>query len=590
MRFHGQGFLRADYVGLDEAAMGSVHNLSSMDEAAAAIACKDCEQRQQRSCAIVKAGSSLDDLNAALIQAANEGNHLILNLLVDAGATNLVGAMTCAGWSGHIHVVDALIKRTRPVAFGAAFVGALVGLQKDMIDYVVHVADRDGLDKCLLMGAARIWSCTTLDEVKFLLYAIQSLVEAGAKSFQRAMQVSCGDAVIEYWNGNIFMEKAKILQRLAVLGSSHLTPDFYGRILLMICVTFLCKLLKCQQKICQSSAGSTKRYCKSGEDLRCATVVQDMINVLSVVCKNGAADLISSRLLDIADGSLDDIRLLLNISNPSFETCSAEWPLKMLKFLLIDCGIKDLSVTVTSLPAFQAARLNVLLPVVKCFLELQCFEAAYVYLDMSVTFCQIDAIRYILSVLSGMPQPLDTTSLVQAVRAAASNTRGPPRGPLGVLCALHSNFLFNEDLTMAEAAVLVELPETDQAVKMALRSEWSQQAFEAGVQAGQRHFLNWMLVKKHTFSPLRVGELPLELQVAIVYLPLYKNCSNTPGNLLSQRQRGELVAAVQQLYQGNGKLTDSVLLNADKRKLLSLLAARLPAWCYISDFKRCGCS
>ncbi|KAG0568300.1 hypothetical protein KC19_6G010700 [Ceratodon purpureus] len=585
MMLQGQGIL-THHVGLGEAEMENFdHNLSSMEKVAAAVAPTDCEQRLQRSCAHAKTGSSLDDLNTALIQAANEGNHLILNLLIDAGATNLVGAMTCAGWSGHIHVVDALIKRTRPVAFGAAFVGALVGLQKDMIDYVVHVADKDGLDKCLLMGAARIWSCSTLEEVTFLLYAIQSLVDAGAKSFQRAMQVSCGDAVIEYWNGDIFMDKAKILQRLVVLGSSHLTPDFFGRILLMICVTFLCKLLKCQEKVCRGSAGSAKRYCKSGENLRCATVVQDMINVLSVVCKNGAADLISSRLLDIADGSLDDVRRLLNISDSSFETCSTEWPLKMLKFLLIDCGIKDLSVTVTTLPAFQAARLNVLLPVVKCFLELQCFEAAYVYLDMSITFCQMEAIRYLLSVI---PQPVDTTSLVQAVRAAASNTRGPPRGPQGVLCALHSNFLFNEGLTMAEAAVLAELPETDQSVRMSLRSEWSQQAFEAGVQAGQRHFLNWMLVKKRTSSPLRIGELPLELQVAIGYLPLYKDCSFTPGSLLSQRQRGELVAALRQLYQGSRKLTESVLLNADKRMLLCLLAARLPAWCCISELKHCG--
>lgn len=558
-----------------------------MDQAAAVVSSKGCRKRHQRSCAVLKAGSSLDDLNAALIHAANEGNHLILKLLIDAGATNLVGAMTCAGWSGHIHVVDALIQRTHPVAFGAAFVGALVGLQKDMIDYVVHVADRDGLDKCLLMGAARIWSCGTLEEVQFLLYAIQSLVEAGAKSFQRAMQVSCGDAVIEYWNGDIFVDKAKILQRLVVLGSSHLTPDFYGRILLMTCVTFLCKVLKCQTKVSQGSMRSTKPFCNTGEDLECATVVQDMINVLSVVCQNGAAELISSRLLAIADGSLDDIRRLLNISEPFMDTCSADWPLKMLKFLLVDCGIKDLSITVTTLAAFQAARMNVLLPVVKCFLEVECFEAAYVYLDMSITFCQLDAIGYLLTVLRGMPQPVDRAGLIQAVRGAASNTRGPPRGPEGVLCALHSNFLFNEDLTMAEAAILAELPETDEAVKMALRAEWSQEAFEAGIQAGQRHFLNWMLVKKRSLSPLRLGELPLELQVAIGYLPLYRECSNSPGNLLSQRQRGELVAAVQQIYQGNGKVMDSALLNADKGMLLSFLAARLPAWCCVSNFRKC---
>lgn len=499
----------------------------------------------------------------------------------------LVGAMTRAGLSGRIHIVDAFIKRSRPPAIDAIFVGALAGLQKDIIDYVIGVADRDGLDKCLLMSAARIWSCRTLEEVRFLADAIQSLADAGAESFQQALQVSCGDAVIEHWNGDIFVEKSKILQRLLVLGTNYMTPDFFGRILLMICVTFLYKLFKYKEKVRQGSLGLTKLHCKSGKNLCCATIVQDMFKVLSVVCKHGAADVISSRLLDIADRSLEDIGRLLHISNVSIEASSAEWPLKAIKFLLIDCGIKDLSVTVTALAAFQAARLNVLLSVVQCFLKLQCFEAVYVYLNLSITFCRMDAIQYLLSVIH---QSSDTRSLIHVVRQAASDTGGPPLGPQGVLCALHSNFLMNKDFTMNEAVTLAKLPETDPSVKTALRTEWSQEAFEAGKQAGERHFFSVMLVRKHAKSPLRVGELPLDLQVAIGYLPLYKDCSNTPGSLLSLRQRGELLAALRQLYQGsrNPTYSESAFLNADKQTLLSRLAARLPAWVSGGDLRRCN--
>lgn len=536
--------------------------------------------RRRKLHTLVKAGWSIEDLNSALIQAANVGNHTILNLLIDAGATNLVGAIRCAGWSGHIHVVDALLQRTRPVAFGAAFVGALVGIQKDVVDHIIRVANMDELDKCLLMGAARIWSCSSLEEVKFLLYAIQSLVQAGARNIQTAMQVSCGDAVIEYWNGHAFLDKAKILQRLVVLGSSHLTKDFFGQILLMICVTFLCKLIKCQVDEERPPHGLLEKSCKSGEILKYETVVNDMINILSVVCKYGAAELINVRLLDITDASIEDVSNLLNVTQTPFnkETCSIEWPLKMMKFLLIDCGIKNLSATVTELPVFQAARLNVLLPVVQCFLELQCFEAVYIYLNMSITFCQLDAVRYLIDVI---PKPVDISSLVQTVRAAASSARGPPRGPEGILCALHSNFLGDEKLTIAEAISLAEARDTHHSIKKRLFEEWSQEAFETGIQAGQKHFLNWMLVKKRTRSFLRVGELPLELQVAIGYLPLYRECVTTKGTLLSQRQRGEVIAALTQLHLGSGKLTDVVddLVNADKKTLLKILADRLPDWC-----------
>lgn len=553
-------------------------------------------RRQQLRMLLLSGGLTEENLNAALLQAATKGHKHILHLLIDAGATNLAGAMTCASWSGHIHVVDALILRTRPIPFGAAFVGALVGLRKDVIDRVLQVADTEGLNRCLQMGAARIWSCSTVQEVEFLLNAIESLVDAGARNFQRAMQVSCGDAVIEYWNDHIFKDKAKILERIVVLGSHHLTANFFGRILLMICVTFHCKIIKHQDRSCDLLHAEATS-CQRGEHvnstiLDCVMggnspgkIVEEMITILAIVCRNGAADLVSSRLLELADSTVEDIRSLLEITACQHQhlrlrggcpICKAEWPLKMMRFLLVKCGIRNLSVTVMFLPVFQAARLNVLLPVVQCFLEHKCFNAYYIYLDMAITFCQGEAIQYLLNVL---PRPLDVDSIVSAVRAAASNTRGPPRGPEGVLFALHANFLDDPKATVVEATLLLELAGTDVVVKRRLRDEWSQQAFEAGADAAQQHFLNWMLVRKRSRSCLRVGELPWELQVAIGYLPLYKNCVGTPGELLSQRQRGELISSLCYLYQGSSQVSEAALLGADKISLLGLLAARMPACC-----------
>jgi hypothetical protein len=176
-----------------------------------------------------------------------------------------------------------------------------------------------------------------------------------------------------------------------------------------------------------------------------------------------------------------------------------------------------------------------------------------------------------------MPRPRDPASMVTAVRSAASNTRGPPRGPQGVLLLMHCNFLDDSAATLAEAEILAGLPKTDETVKTRLREEWSQQAFEDGVATGHAHFLTWMLLRKQSQSGFK--ELPTELQVAIGYLPLYRACRQTPGSLLSQRQRGELTTAVRYLYRGSGKVTETQVLYADKCTLLGLLAVCLPDWC-----------
>ncbi|KAG0562329.1 hypothetical protein KC19_9G137600 [Ceratodon purpureus] len=542
-----------------------------------------CRRRRQEPVQLLRnAGVTERDLNYALLQAASLGNEEFLQTLIEAGATNISSASACAGYSGHRHIVDALLPRARSVVIGAAFVGSLVGLRKDLLDHVVHMADLEGLDRCLLLGAARIWSCKSTKETEFLSGAIGELAKAGARSFQTAVQVTCGDALIRYWNKHVFEDKIKVLENLITLGSRYLAGEFMGKISLMVCVTLYTKVTKLQEKKRVSSYPGRKIWQhKSGDCF--VPDVQDMMEILLVVCRCGAVYRGLTDRPEVLHSKSKCIMSLLHAANCSYQfgegkcdsvTCKVDWPLRMLKFLLVECGVRRLSFSVTTLAVYQAARSNVLRPVVQCLVEEKCFEAAYVYLDMAVTFCQGDAIEYLLNAL---PRPRDVVCMVNAVRCAASTFRGPPRGPQGVLLALHANFLDDPVTTLREAEVLAGLPKTDPIVKMRLKQEWSQQAFEEGVAAGHAHYMTWMLLRKNSDSGFK--ELPTELQVAIAYLPLYKACCQAPGSLLSQRQRGELTTAVSHLFRGSGKLTDAQVFQADKPTLLGFLAVCLPDWC-----------
>lgn len=531
------------------------------------------------------AGVSERDLNYALLQAASLGNEDVLHTLIGAGATNISSASACAGYSGHRHIVDALLPKSRSVVIGAAFVGSLVGLRKDLLDHVIQMADLEGLDRCLLLGAARIWSCKSKKEAEFLGDAIGELAKAGARSFQTAIQVTCGDALIRYWNKHVFEDKTKVLESLISLGSRYLTTEFMGKISLMVCVTLYTKLTRLQEKKRAVSYPGRKILQHKGGDCNSSFVpdVQDMMEILLVVCRNGAVYRSLHDRREVLYSKSACIMSLLHAANCSYQygagkcdsaICKLDWPLRMLRFLLVECDVRKMSFSVTNLAVYEAARSNVLYPVVQCLVEEKCYEAAYVYLDMAVTFCQGEAIQYLMNTL---PRPRDLVCLVNAVRCAASTFRGPPRGPQGVLLTLHSNFLDDPATTLREAEILAELPKTDPLVKKRLKEEWSLQAFEDGVAAGHTHYMTWMLLRRRSDSGFK--ELPMELQVAIGYLPLYRACCQTPGSLLSQRQRGELTTAVSHLTRGSGKLTDTQVLEADKPTLLGHLAVFLPDWC-----------
>ncbi len=151
----------------------------------------------------------------------------------------------------------------------------------------------------------------------------------------------------------------------------------------------------------------------------------------------------------------------------------------------------------------------------------------------------------------------------------------------GIAFLLQANFLKNTEATYRIADTTAK--SNDEAISLELRAflrnEWSEEAFRKGRALGEAHYLNIMRVLKRSSSPLHLQELPLQLQVAIAYLPLYRECMAATGVVLSQLLRGQLVEAAVRLNPASLQPQNlQILLKLSKHELLLILASRLPGF------------
>ncbi len=151
----------------------------------------------------------------------------------------------------------------------------------------------------------------------------------------------------------------------------------------------------------------------------------------------------------------------------------------------------------------------------------------------------------------------------------------------GIAFLLQANFLNNTEATYRIADTTAK--SNDEAISLELRAflrnEWSEEAFRKGRALGEAHYLNIMRVLKRSSSPLHLQELPLQLQLAIAYLPLYRECMAATGLVLSQLLRGQLVEAAVRLNPASLQPQNlQILLKLSKHELLLILASRLPGF------------
>jgi hypothetical protein len=148
----------------------------------------------------------------------------------------------------------------------------------------------------------------------------------------------------------------------------------------------------------------------------------------------------------------------------------------------------------------------------------------------------------------------------------------------GIAFLLRSDFLKNSEATytVADSMSKLEDESISNELKSFFKAEWSEEAFMLGRLKGKAHHANTMRAIKRGTSPLRLQELPLQLQVTIAYFPLYKQCVGSSGSLLSQLLRGQLVEAA--LHLSGKNYTSQEIEALGKEELLAIVEARLPSF------------
>ena len=229
--------------------------------------------------------------------------------------------------------------------------------------------------------------------------------------------------------------------------------------------------------------------------------------------------------------------------------------------------------------------------VVKWFVERGCRDLELCSALVAATSSSRYEVAHYL--IKCIPKSVLQTRSLDILRATAErggvkgiSGSGGHRGVKGIAFLLQSDFLSMEEATYAIADTISSLEDgsISDELKSFCKEQWSKEAFIRGRKAGENHYANVVRTLRHGRSPLRLIELPLELQVAIAYLPLYRECAMARGVLLSQSLRGQLVEAISRL---NGESTHNGVLpfndgkglvEFDKHKLLSILESRSPSF------------
>lgn len=187
-------------------------------------------------------------------------------------------------------------------------------------------------------------------------------------------------------------------------------------------------------------------------------------------------------------------------------------------------------------------------------------------LTAATSSSQIEIAAYLLP---HVPQHVLAALSIEILKAAGERSGGSLDG---VDFLLRSDFLGDPAATYAVADNIAN--SDDEAVapelKAFLRVNWSEAAFLDGFTFEQDHYINIMRIVRWGESPLCLGDLPPPLRTAIAYLPLYTECVEAGGCLLSQRLRGQLVEAARRLSNRQVEETNH------GKELLAILEHHLP--------------
>ncbi|KAG2556587.1 ankyrin repeat protein SKIP35-like isoform X2 [Panicum virgatum] len=298
-----------------------------------------------------------------------------------------------------------------------------------------------------------------------------------------------------------------------------------------------------------------------------AAAIQGLLELLV----EGGADNVNQCFLEAARyGSTELVRILLQIAQRNSLDIDVDLALGFAahygKIETMGCLVEEGNAVGFLGPLMRAAERGCL-QVVEWFVNHGCREMELcLALTAATSSSQIAVAAYLLPLV---PQHVLAPLSIEIIKAAGERTTGSLHGVDFLLC---SDFLNDPAATYAVADSIAK--SADEAVDARLRSfmneHWSEAAFSAGFEFAQQHFVNFTRIMERGESPICLRDLPVELVIAMAYLPLYKECINSSGLLLPQRLRGQLVEAASRL---EGRQMDR---GSQSRELLAILEHHIP--------------
>ncbi|KAH7331438.1 hypothetical protein KP509_20G033100 [Ceratopteris richardii] len=301
-----------------------------------------------------------------------------------------------------------------------------------------------------------------------------------------------------------------------------------------------------------------------------ASIMQGLLTVLV----EGGADNVNQCFLEAARfGSTELVRILMQIAHQCDIELDVDLALSFASYYCktntMECLVDDGNTDSFLGPLMRAAERGCM-PVVHWFVERGCKDMELcLALTAAASSSQLEVLAYLLD---HVPQHVIHALSLEILKAAGERSVGSFGGINFLFC---SDFLDNPDATYQIANKIAQSEDEGfpPLLKSFLQEHWSEEAFVKGRAMARDHHVNMLRVLRRGCCPLRLHDLPSDLQLTISYISLCKECASSAGVLLPQRLRGEVIEAILQLH---SDIDEVELLDLDKDSLLSLMTSRLP--------------
>ncbi|CAH9101932.1 unnamed protein product [Cuscuta europaea] len=300
-----------------------------------------------------------------------------------------------------------------------------------------------------------------------------------------------------------------------------------------------------------------------------ATVIHGLLGMLV----EGGADNVNQCFLEASRfGSTELVRILLQIAQRNSLDVDVDLALGFAshycKIGTMECLVEEGNAMAFLGPLMRAAERGCM-QVVEWFVKRGCGDMELcLALTAATSSSQVKAAAYLLP---HVPHTVLAALSIEILKAAGERSGGSLNG---VAFLLQSDFLGDSTSTYTVADSIARSDDDGSVtpqLRAFLRENWSEEAFAEGLKQGREHYMNVARIVKWGESPIRLADLPGPLRVAIAYLPLYRECVEAGGCLLSQRQRGQMLSAAERLE--GVKLVEA---NLGRRELLAILEHHIP--------------